>query len=142
MSGQLEIELGSASTSVCGCCGKTSHTLRGFVSKDGDAHAVYFAGFTEGHQPVEGTLIVSIGDWTEDASPSDRTAVIMLARWVDGAPQVMVVGPDDNPWGDVGVLGPVLTRQEALARPDIQDYFHVVDHVFLSDDRFTGYLSS
>lgn len=137
----LEIEFGSQSSSACGCCGRTSQTLRGFVAKDGDAHAVYFAGYTEGHEPVEGTVIVSIGDWSEGSTPDDRKAVLLRVRWIDGAPQVMVGGPDDNPWGEVGVLGQILTREEALGRADIQEYFHVSDHVLLEDERFSSYLA-
>jgi hypothetical protein len=137
----LEIELGRESESRCGCCGKLSHTLRGFVTRDGDAHAVYMAGYTEGHDEQEGTLLVSIGDWTDSGGHESRTAVCMKVRAIEGRPQVMVVGPSDCPWGDVQVLGAIATREQALARPDIKDYFHVVDHVLVSDERFTRYFA-
>jgi hypothetical protein len=133
----LDVELGKASQHRCGCCGKLSHVLRGFVSKDGDAHAVYMAGYTEKHAPEEGTVLVSIGDWTQGSTPADRTAVVVKVRRIGGRFQVMVVGPEGCPWDDVGVFGPIQTRAAALARPDIQEYFHVVDHVLETDDRFT-----
>ncbi len=133
----LEIELAEASEHRCGCCGKRSHTLRGFVTKDGDAHAVYMAGYTEKHTPEEGTLLVSIGDWTDGSTPADRAAVVMKAQKIDGRFQLMVVGPEGCPWDDVAVFGAIATRAEALARADIQEYFHVADHVLEIDTRFT-----
>ena len=133
----LHIEFGRASTSRCSCCGKRSHTLRGFVSSDEAACAAYVAG----HEEREGTLLVSIGDWGEGATPADRSSVCMKVRAVDGRPQVMVVGPEGCPWSDAQVFGDILPRAEALARPDIQKCFHVVDHVLESDDRFTRYFA-
>ena len=132
----LEIELGRASVNRCDCCGKRSHTLRGFVSNDGRAYAAYLAAYTEGHETREGTLLVSIGDWGENGKPGDRTSVCMKVRRIGGRPQVMVVGPRGCPWRDVGVFGAILEREAALARSDIRDYFHTVDHLLEADDRF------
>ena len=133
----LEIELGQASEHRCGCCGKRSHVVRGYVSKDGDAHAVYMAGYTEKHAPEEGTLLVSIGDWTSGSTPGDRVSVVMNVQKIAGRFQLMVVGPEGCPWSDVALFGPIEPRAAALARADIQEYFHVADHVLEVDGRFT-----
>ncbi|WP_438002327.1 hypothetical protein WMF26_24730 [Sorangium sp. So ce185] len=95
------------------------------------------AGYTEKHPEKEGTLLVSIGNWTNGSKPEDRTSVVMKVRKRKGKWQVMVVGQEGNPWNDVAVFGPIETRSSALARADIQDYFHVVDHVLEVDKRFT-----
>ena len=137
----LELELGPASEHRCGCCGKRSHVLRGYVTKEGDAYAVYMAGYTEKHTVEEGTILVSIGDWTQGSKPEDRTSVVMKVRKIGGRFQVMVVGPEGCPWTDIDVFGPIETPQAALARPDLQEYFHVVDHVLEVDDRFTRYFA-
>jgi hypothetical protein len=113
-----------------------SHAVRGFVSQEGQAFAVYLAGYTEQHTPQIGTVLVSIGAWADGSTPADRLAVVMKVRVIDGAPQVMVVGPEGCPWTDVGVFGRILSREEALARPDIKEYFHVIDHVIEVDERF------
>lgn len=137
----LEIELGKATQHRCGCCGKQSHVLRGYVTNDGDAHAVYMAGYTEKHAETIGTLLISIGDWSERATPKDRTAVVMKVRKIDGRFQLMVVGPEGCPWNDVGVFGAIPTREAALALPNLADYFHVSDHVLEVDERFTRYFA-
>lgn len=137
----LQLERGNESIHRCGCCGKQSHTLRGFLSDDGPV-GVYFAGYTEGHEPQEGTIIVSLGDWSEGAAPSAREAFVTKVRVLDGQPQVMLVGPDDSPWGDLDVLGPMLTREEALAHPRKQDCFHAIDHILAEDDRFMRHFAA
>lgn len=133
----LEIELGQASEHRCGCCGKLSHVVRGYVSKDGDARAVYMAGYTEKHAIEEGTILVSIGDWTDGSTPRDRVSVVMKVQKIGGRFQIMVVGPEGCPWDEVTIFGPIASRAAALARADIQEYFHVVDHVLEVDERFT-----
>jgi hypothetical protein len=133
----LTLELGRATESLCPCCGKLSHAVRGFVSKDGVAYAVYLAGYTEQHLPEEGTILVSIGDWSEGSKPADRKSVCMKVRRPAEGFQVMVLGPEGAPWTDIDVFGPILSRAAALGSADIQDYFHVVDHVLAEDERFT-----
>jgi hypothetical protein len=137
----LTLELGRATESLCSCCGKLSHAVRGFVSKDGVAYAAYLAGYTEQHLPEEGTILVSIGDWSEGSRPKDRKSVCMKVRRPTDGFQVMVVGLEGAPWADIDVFGPVLSRAAALGSADIQDYFHVVDHVLAGDERFAAYFS-
>jgi hypothetical protein len=72
----LQLERGNESIHRCGCCGKQSHTVRGFLSDEHGPYGVYFAGYTEGHTPQVGTLIVSLGDWHEGAPPSAREAFV------------------------------------------------------------------
>lgn len=134
----MHLELASESVERCDCCGKRSHTIRGFLNENGPA-GVYFAGYTEGHDERIGTLIVSLGDWSDDAPPSAREAFVTKVRVVDGQPQVMVVDPDDSPWDDLDILGRLLTREEALAHPDKARYFHAIDHVIAGDARFMRY---
>lgn len=131
----LSIERGDETGGRCGCCGKVSHTVRGFVSNEAGAYGVYFAGFTERHP--EGTLLISLGDWSESSTPADRQAVLLRVRGKEM--QMMVGDPGDCPWDDVEVLGRIVPREEALKHPRIKDYYHVADHVIAEDDRFTRY---
>jgi hypothetical protein len=136
----ISIELGNVSVSECECCGKRSHTMRGFVSDDGAAYAVYFAGYTEGHREIMATLVVSLGAWCEGSTPDERECVVMKVRNHRGKIEMMVVGVADCPWDDLQILGRMLERREALESPTIADFFHVADHVIERDHRLRAYL--
>jgi len=136
----LSIEPGRSTTNLCGCCGKTSHTHRGFVSQEGQAFAVYFAGFTEDHGAPMLTLVVSLGDWSPKGTPADREAAVIKVRNVGGEIEMMVQGPLDQPWNDIGVLGRLLSREEMLAGPRKGEFFHIADHVIAEDQRVVPYL--
>src|SRR5689334_8632818 len=56
----------------CECCGKKSHTVHGFVYENGDAHAVYFAAWSEGHQELGVTMAIALGEWGDESGPADR----------------------------------------------------------------------
>lgn len=134
---ELTIERGNETVGRCGHCGKVSHTIRGFVSDARGPYGVYFAGYTEKHDDGIGTLVISLGNWSEGATPNDRQAVLLRVR---GRNMEMMVGdPDDSPWTDIDVLGRILNREEALKHPRIEDYYHVADHIVAEDDRFTRY---
>jgi hypothetical protein len=134
---ELTIEHGKETVGRCGHCGKVSHTIRGFVSNETGPYAVYFAGYTEKHEDGIGTLIISLGNWGEGATPDDRRAVLLRVR---GRKMEMMVGDaDDSPWTDIEVLGRILSRDEALKNPRIKDYYHVADHIVAEDERFTRY---
>src|SRR5215831_8942812 len=58
---------------TCECCGNEKKRVWGFVSKSGDAHAVYYAllNVTEDHPRIGLTL--SIGPWWDGTEPSQRS---------------------------------------------------------------------
>jgi hypothetical protein len=135
----LAIERGRESVNRCGCCGKVSHTIRGFLNDESGPYGVYFAGYTENHEDGIGTLIISLGDWSEKATPNDRKAVLLRVRGPNM--EMMVGGPKDSPWNDIGVLGEILPREKALKDPRLQDYYHAADHIVAEDERFTTYFT-
>lgn len=133
----LAIERGEETVGRCDHCGKISHTIRGFISDENGAYGVYFAGYTEKHEDGIGTLIISLGDWSERSTPKDREAVLLRVRGREL--QMMVGGPDDSPWANIGVLGRILPRSRALKHRRIKDYYHAADHIVAEDVRFTRY---
>lgn len=137
----LRLEHGNESVNTCGCCGERSHTIRGFLSDENGPYGVYFAGYTERHSPPLGTLVVSLGDWHAGAPPSARQAFVTKVRVLDGQPQVMLVGPEESPWSDLTILGPMLTREQALVHPRKGDCFHAIDHILAEDQRFMVYFT-
>ncbi len=134
----FRIELGAETTPICSCCGSLSHVLRGFVSDERGARAVYLAGYTEKNPDHFGTLLISLGGWGEGATPAQRKAILILVRNIEGKPQFMVGSAADCRWGDVSMMGRIMERPEALADPDIKEFWKISDEIWLADRRFSA----
>jgi hypothetical protein len=63
-------------------------------------------------------------------------------RMVNSQFEVMVVEPEQSPWPNQRVLGPMLSRTEALSHPRIKDVFHITDHVTMDDPDVKRYFES
>ena len=137
----ITIECEEPKLSRCDCCSGVTTRLTRFVYRDGDAYAVYYAAFSDNHPERYVSLIVSIGEWANDAPPSVRVAV-PLRIWVgEGKLNVTIVNGADSPWEDTTILGRVLDRAEALGHARIQEVFHITDHICTEDAPVREYLS-
>lgn len=144
----IEIEFEEPETSKCECCDDISVWLTRFVTEDGDAFAVYHAAFTEGH-PEKGLLgTISLGDWGDwdgDAeSIPDSRVTFAFDLWLNEEDffNVTITDASESPWSGQDILGKMLSREEALAHPWIDDVFHITDHITADDqvirDFFAG----
>src|SRR5262245_5661737 len=76
----LEIEFCEPLISTCSCCGGRTTRLTRYVSRDGDAFAIYYAAFSDNHEPRVVRAIVSFGSWggwEPGSIPKDRVAFAM-----------------------------------------------------------------
>ena len=136
----LEIEMTEPRLSLCDCCGDTTTTLVRFVHKDGAAHAVYYAAFTESHPDRGATAIVSIGPWGDGADPADRFA-FALHLWDDANNfNVTEIDTAETPWWGRPILGKSLSRNEAMEHPLLPEVFHITDHMFMDDEPLISFL--
>jgi hypothetical protein len=129
----LEIEFTEPQTSTCECCGNTNTRLTRFVTQDGDAIAIYYAVFSDGH-PENGVIgVVSIGEWWDGSVPESWNT-FAFRLWLDGDNyNVTLTDAGESQWGDVDLIGRKLNRDEALAHPLIADVFHITDHMTEED---------
>lgn len=133
--GGLSVRQGPRSSHVCGCCGKTSHVLRGEVRDElGAVRAAYVAGYTEGH-PGIGSLLFSLGPRGPGTGPADRIAVLLRVE----PSGFTVEGPADCLWPDVADLGRIRERVEVIDTPLAREVFHLSDHVWVEDTRFSAF---
>jgi hypothetical protein len=138
----LTFEFEQPSHSQCpGCDGKTTRLTR-FVHKDNDAYAVYYASFSDSPSHAHVSVIISLGEWGNDAPPSGRCAFYVHIRNAGDNYEVEVKDAAQSLWGKVGLLGTMLTREEALAHPWIKKVFHITDHIVAEDAPVIGYLDS
>jgi len=136
----IEIELSQRGEHPCECCGGVSVILMRFVYRDGDAFAVYYAGFSESHPQREVKLAVGMGEWGEDSTPADRRSFALRLRDGGANFEVSVMDAEDSPWRDAKTIGRMLDREEALADPGLAEVFHITDHIVEDDPDVRGYL--
>ncbi|MDH1261977.1 hypothetical protein [Pseudomonas sp. GD03944] len=129
----IKIEFEEPHQERCKCCGNTSTRLTRFVYRDGDAYAVYYVAFTEGHEDRVAYALVGLGEWGEGGEPEDRTAFAVNIWDDNGSWAVTVTDRADSPWGHVTFLGNVLDREDALRHPWIKEVFHITDHIVAED---------
>jgi hypothetical protein len=142
MPSNLEIELSPPDRfGPCECCGGMNVRLTRFVYRDGDAHAVYYAAFANNHPEHELHMLVSIGEWGEGSEPSQRDAFFCRLRATDDAYQLMLEDAATSSWSEAGVVGKLLSQEEARAHPRKAEVFEIADEAVLSDPQVKGFLA-
>jgi len=126
----------------CECCGGTTTSLTRFVYKDGNAHAIYYARFSNNHPDRLIKAAISIGEWGEGSSPAQRTAFALELRSGPERHEIMVRDAASSPWCGADLLGPMLDRDAALAHPLIDEVFQITDHAVLEDQPLKAYLDA
>jgi hypothetical protein len=138
----LQLEAGEADRPTrCECCGRVSRTVHGFIYKDGDAYAVYYAGWSEGHPDRGVTMAVAVGEWDDNSDASDRVSVGLEAWSAVSKIQFAVLEPEQSPWANTDLLGAMLARPTALAHPVLPAIFEVAEHVVTCDERVASFLN-
>jgi hypothetical protein len=139
----LRLELGeSRDAAPCECCGAKSRTAHGFVYRDGDAYAVYYAGWSDGHPGRGVSLAIAVGEWTDGSSPADRVSIGILATPTPSSVDFMVLNPTESPWGDTPLLGKMLGREHALAHPMLKEAMRIATHIVRDDTHVRRFLDS
>ena len=141
--GVISIELSERNDDPepCPCCGGRTTRLTRFVYSDGDAHAVYYASYSDNHPDRWISALIGIGEWGEESSPSDRVAFPIRIRSTESEYQVTFVDRRESPWDGVTFLGRILDRNEALAHPLKEEVFHITDHLVSDDPEVREYFA-
>lgn len=125
----------------CICCGGRTTSLTRFVYRDGDAHAIYYARFSDNHADRVVLATVSIGEWGEGTKPDERVAFAMEIRSTEDSYQVGLIDAALSPWREAQIIGRTLDRDEALAHPLVKEVFHITDHMVSDDVPIHNYLN-
>ncbi len=136
----LSIELGEEARTCCDCCGKESTTVHGFVYRDGDAYAVYYAGWSDGHPERGITLAIAVGEWSEGATALERVSIGLEAHPAEREILFSVLNPDQSPWGTSELLGDMVQRSRALQLPVLKDVFEIGELIVYNDSRARDFL--
>jgi hypothetical protein len=115
----------------CDDCGGEHESAVGFVLRDGDAYAVYWAAWYP-HEN-EAWIDVILGSWQEPDFPDNVTFGCRIGN-VEGqeAPACSLV-PAGKIRSDTAMFGRKLDRQAALNHPWLPAFWEVVDWLMLND---------
>lgn len=126
---------------TCDCCGEKKNRVWGFVSKNGDAHALYYALLNIDEDKPRVGLTLSVGPWWDGTHPSQRSWV-HLDVWTetDGTHMGIRDPKESNffPWEKGGTP---LDRDQAKASDVIQEIWSVADYIVESDPAVSAYLN-
>lgn len=131
---------GSSTTGTCPDCGSQSRYVSGFVYRNNNAHAVYYAGWTDNHPERGIRLLLSIGRWGDGTTGKMRRRVGVDCRMGPDRPSFMIVDAADMPWNDEKLLGAAMTRAQVLSDPIRSDAFQILDHLVAEDRRIKSFL--
>jgi hypothetical protein len=137
-----EIEVGTnAEITKCHCFGQESFVGHGFVYKDGDAYAVYYVGWSRYHLEKNISIALAIGEWGDNSTSSDRTCFGIEAREGDYEIQFQIINPEDSPWPNTELLGVMLSREESIKHPLLEELFNIVGEIVGNHPAVRNYLN-
>lgn len=117
---------------TCADCGEPIQRVTGFIARDQDAFAVYFASCYH-HNGHEAWIdVICSPTWA--GSVNDRETFGCRVGPVDGRSEPgasLVTG--GAAFSDSETFGRKLTRDEALTHPRLPDFWEVVDHILTRD---------
>lgn len=131
--GTLEIQPGvSVVEELCGHCGQEIALVTGFVYRDGDAYAVYYASCHQVDGPevwIDGVFSPTWADGVDD-----HLTFGCRVGCVDGGASCAASLVDAaSAWGESPEFGHKLSRQAALEHRLLDEFWALVDHVLVHD---------
>jgi hypothetical protein len=124
----------------CDCCDQAKKRVLGFVSKDGEAHSVYYALLNITEDKPRVGLTLSVGPWWGDTNPADRKWIHADVWSEDDGIHMALRHPQQSnffPWTRGGTA---LTPDEARASEEIEEMWAVADYVVETDPAISSYL--
>jgi hypothetical protein len=138
---KYDIEIGEdCNASVCPCCVQKSCTGHGFIYKNDDAYAVYYAGWSNAHAEKKVSLALAIGKWDDDSNNKDRTCFGIEAYEGEDHILFRVIEPDESPWPRTDLMGAMLSRKESLNHPLLKEVFIIAEEVVRNHTAIKEYL--
>jgi len=116
--------------SVCETCAGTNRLMHGYVYDDESPHGLYFLEWCDGDHPYrQAWLTIGLGEFSDENDASGRNSFCI--EWRAEGMRLAEQPARDRP----DLLGAFLPRDVALTVPNIDQVWHVADHIVLDDPR-------
>jgi hypothetical protein len=126
---------------TCECCGTEKKRVWGFVTKNGDAHAIYYALLNVAEESPRVGLTLSVGPWWDDTEPSHRSWVHRDIRAKDDKTQLVIREPQESNFYPWVKGGKPLTPEQAEVSTAIGEIRSVTNFIVETDPAICSYLS-
>src|ERR1700723_586420 len=81
---------GSNDFGPCKCCGNMSRTVWGYIRREDEIVSLYYVHWTPGKLDRGARVELIIGQWGDNSSADERSAVAIACRVHEGEPQFMI----------------------------------------------------
>ncbi len=129
---------------TCSQCGTQYPRVHGFLYRNGDAWAIYWAELYKdhpNHPEPRALMTIALGnDWSEGADSSSH-AWVQLDAWPQGD-QIQMRFIDPSGTLDAATFGTALSREAALSHKDGNDFLACADQVIYQDTRVSALLGT
>jgi len=137
----FSLELGDEVTNkTCNCCGEPYKSVVGFIKRDSDAYAVYFATLQTGHTEITVGLTLSVGKWWDDTALNERHWIYLIIEPSPTNFNMRIGEPSNSAHANFKPLGIALSREKALESELKDDFFAVADYIVDEDPAVNSYL--
>jgi hypothetical protein len=116
----------------CDSCGRGFTLVKSFILDGEDAHAILFAALHD-HGEREAWIDVILGSFGSEDYSDHVTFGCRVGPVQGQADPAATAVAAATPYGNSALFGRKLTRDEALAHPQLSDFWQVVDFALISD---------
>lgn len=136
----LTLEVGRETRSTsCPDCGRETRTTAGFVYRDGDAYALYFASLLAHDHGRRAILAIGIGPVRSDSTSANVSAFLNVAS-TQTETQFGFIDPASSGWSGSKVLGPQLAAEEARSHLMRAEFLEVAELITRDDPAVASHI--
>ncbi len=126
----------------CGCCEKPGRSAFGFVHRNGEPIAFYYAWLLPHVDHPAVSMAISLGDWSRAGEQSARRAAALRFESDDGEVSGSFVEPGDSPFMDRELLGRFLSVGEVRLSVLVGQFLDIAEAIVLDDPAVNSHLTS
>jgi hypothetical protein len=139
---EYKLELSDSTAQLdCSCCAEGMTSICGFLRRDGDPYAMYYAVLHMNRADNFIRLSLSMGTGWRSRNYEDRLALCMDLKPQGGQSVISVEDASASPQQTFPAFGKWLDREEARAHPALREFIELATFITQHDPAINSYLS-